>query len=56
MKCIADRVFGKSDNNCIPSAVGTDVFGESSGGLPVFGRPSDRGNSVNGAGNWTDEY
>ena len=61
MKCVSDRVFGKTDQSCFAVAsrqVGFSSGSSSSGSIPVFGssgRSSEGGNSPNGVGAWTGD-
>jgi len=60
MKCVSDRVFGKTDQSCFAVASGQTGFTGSSGsssGIPVFGGSgrSQGGNSPNGVGAWTGD-
>lgn len=61
MKCVSDRVFGKTDVSCFDVASGRDSFSASNtnsgSGIPVFGssRSSGGGNSPNGVGNWAGD-
>ncbi|MBP7773478.1 hypothetical protein KA071_00085 [Candidatus Gracilibacteria bacterium] len=59
MKCVSDRVFGKTDQSCFAVASGQSGFssGSSSSGIPVFGGSgrSEGGNSPNGVGTWTGD-
>jgi hypothetical protein len=60
MKCVSDRVFGKTDVSCFDVASGRDSFSSSSSnsnGLPVFGgtRRDPGGNSPNGVGSWAGD-
>jgi hypothetical protein len=53
MKCVSDRVFGKTDVSCFDVASGRDSFSSSSSnnsGVPIFGgtRRDPGGNSPNG--------
>lgn len=62
MKCVSDRVFGKTDQSCFDVASGnTSGFststGTSSNGIPIFGttRRDGGGNSPNGVGTWAGD-
>jgi hypothetical protein len=60
MKCVSDRVFGKTDQSCFAVASGQSGYtsgSSSSGSIPVFGGSgrSEGGNSPNGVGTWTGD-
>lgn len=59
MRCVADRIFGKTDESCF--AVASEGSGSfdgyssgSSGNLPGYSNRSQGGNSPNGVGVWTE--
>lgn len=58
MKCVSDRVFGKTDQSCFEVASGNSgIFGSDTStreGIPTFwgNKNTSGGNSPNGAGNW----
>lgn len=61
MRCVADRVFGKTDESCFEVASGgnsysIDSYNNTSPWVPVFINPRESGsnNSPNGAGSWTE--
>ena len=58
MKCVSDRVFGKTDQNCFDVSTG-NTYGSSSSSssVPLFGgsRSDSGGNSPNGVGNWAGD-
>ncbi len=63
MRCVADRIFGKTDESCFSVASegsGTSEFdsfdsGSPAGDLPRFSNKSQKsGNSPNGVGVWTE--
>jgi hypothetical protein len=62
MKCVSDRVFGKTDQSCFDVASGnasgfSTSTGTSSSGIPIFGatRRDAGGNSPNGVGTWAGD-
>lgn len=59
MKCVSDRVFGKTDISCFDVASGGDSFSSSttSNGIATFGttRRDAGGNSPNGVGTWAGD-
>ena len=62
MKCVSDRVFGKTDISCFDVASGQGSFSTTSGsssssGIPIFGgtRRDQGGNSPNGVGTWAGD-
>jgi hypothetical protein len=62
MKCVSDRVFGKTDISCFDVASGRGSFSvggssTNSSGLPLFGSPQGNqgGNSPNGIGAWAGD-
>ncbi len=58
MRCVADRIFGKTDESCFAVASeGSSSFGgynSNTGGIPVFSNDRRSGNSPNGVGVWTE--
>jgi len=61
MKCVSDRVFGKTDQSCFEVASGQSIYSSdrgASGSIPVFGgtrRNTTWANSPNGVGAWTGD-
>ena len=58
MKCIFDRAFGKTDQDCFVVADSNGVGSTTTTrtGVPTFsGSRSQGGNSPNGAGNWSQD-
>ncbi|MEI6711503.1 MAG: hypothetical protein WCK88_04895 [bacterium] len=59
MRCVADRIFGKTDESCFAVASQdsgtstTDTYSGSSSGVPQISNGSQTGNSPNGVGVWT---
>ena len=59
MRCVADRIFGKTDESCFTVASDASGFGsynsqDNSRGFSDFNRQSSQtNNSPNGVGTWT---
>lgn len=55
MRCVADRIFGKTDESCFAVASEGSSTSSFDGGVPQFSNGSQRtGNSPNGVGVWTE--
>lgn len=59
MRCVADRIFGKTDESCfvVASEGSSSSFGDydsGSGSVPVFSNNRRSSNSPNGVGVWTE--
>ena len=55
MRCVADRMFGQTDQSCFEVASGNSIGINTSTGTSIFGNSSGSGgNSPNGVGAWTD--
>lgn len=60
MKCVSDRIFGKTDISCFDVASGrSSGFGSTTtnNGIPTFGggQNTQGGNSPNGVGAWAQD-
>ena len=53
MRCVADRVFGKTDESCFSVAAEGSSTGSTPTNLQFGGSTAPAGNSPNGGGAWT---